>query len=285
MTDSADDDQPGSSKRFAFGANWTQFLTVLNDDRIQIARQSVQTLLQQEDLSGKSLLDIGSGSGLFSLAAHQLGATVTSFDFDPQSVACTQELRRRYAADSDRWTICQGSVLDADFLKTLSNFDVVYSWGVLHHTGDLWQALRNASSLVRPEGLLAISIYNDQGSWSRRWTFLKRTYNRLPDFLKPVFAVAVMGSRELWYLLLDTIRLRPWNYFRNIANYSRGSLRGMSYWYDLKDWIGGYPFQVARPEEIFDFFRREGFVLEKLSTCGGGHGCNEFLFRRKMPSA
>jgi len=265
--------------RFAFGKNWQQFLNVLNDERIELARNSVKSLLQVDSLEGKRLLDIGSGSGLFSLASRRLGADVTSFDFDLVRVACTGELRQRLFKDDQQWNVQQGSVLDKPFLESLGQFDVVYSWGVLHHTGDMRQAFENVVPLVAPGGQLAISIYNDQGSWSRRWTLIKRCYNSLPDFLKPMFLLLIIVPRELKYLLLDTLRLKPWAYFRNIRDYSKHSMRGMSYWHDLKDWVGGYPFEVAKPEQVFEYFTQRGFTMTKMTTVAGGSGCNEFAFR------
>jgi len=98
-------------QRFEFGKNWQRFLSVLNDERIAEAEKSLRAMLETESLSGKSFLDVGSGSGLFSLAAMRLGAArVHSFDYDPQSVACTRELKRRYFPDAHHWTIEEGSV-------------------------------------------------------------------------------------------------------------------------------------------------------------------------------
>src|ERR1700704_486469 len=105
-------------KRFEFGKNWSRFLTLLDDSRIARAEESLKMMLQVEDLEGKSFLDIGSGSGLFSLAARRLGARVHSFDYDPHSVACTRELRSRYFPDDPQWTVEQGSALDEEYLKT-----------------------------------------------------------------------------------------------------------------------------------------------------------------------
>ena len=138
--------------RFEFGKNWASFLRLLNDERIVQAERSLCEMLEVSDLKRRSFLDIGSGSGLFSLAARRLGASVYSFDYDSNSVACTRELKQRYFPNDGNWTIQQASVLDEDYVRSLGKFDVVYSWGVLHHTGDMWTALRNAASAVENGG-------------------------------------------------------------------------------------------------------------------------------------
>lgn len=265
-------------ERFGFGANWTQFLNVLNDERIALAEQSLRTMLGVSDLQEKRFLDIGSGSGLFSLVARRLGANVHSFDYDPQSVACTAELKRRYYHDDRGWVVEQGSALDKDYLRTLGQWDIVYSWGVLHHTGAMWQALENVSPLVRQGGTLFIAIYNYQRVMTPVWTWVKRAYNRLPSSLRWLVLgpalIRLWGPRTLY----DLVRGKP---FHTWQHYAEHSVRGMSAWRDVVDWVGGYPFEVAKPEEIFDFFRPRGFQLERLKTCAGGLGCNEFVFRKK----
>src|SRR5262249_45014067 len=264
--------------RFEFGENWRQFLNTLNEQRIGEAERSLQQMLGTRRLEGKTFLDIGSGSGLFSLAARRLGARVHSFDYDQQSVTCTQELKRRFFADDADWIIEQGSVLDTSYVKSLGQFDIIYSWGVLHHTGNMWQALENSSILVRRGGKLFISIYNNQGRWSVIWRSIKKTYNRLPKSLRLPLAIAVMGIREMRSVFAYMGKFQPMGYVRSWTHYYES--RGMSRWHDLLDWIGGYPFEVARPEEIFDFFRDRGYALEQLKTCAGGMGCNEFVFAR-----
>jgi 2-polyprenyl-6-hydroxyphenyl methylase/3-demethylubiquinone-9 3-methyltransferase len=270
------DREVGSGERFEFGANWAAFLNRLTPKRIEDAEQSLKHMLEVDRLDGKTFIDIGSGSGLFSLAARKLGARVTSFDFDPESVACTAELKRRYYFDDPEWTIFQGSILDRESLGPLGTFDVVYSWGVLHHTGKLWQALENAVSLVAPDGLLFIAIYNDQGRASRLWTQVKKAYVNSPGALR--WAVLLPAFIRLWgpSTVRDMFRGRPFHSWRT---YGQGA-RGMDAWRDVVDWVGGYPFEVARPEQIFDFCRARGFELRKLKTCAGGHGCNEFVFIR-----
>jgi len=259
-------EEVSSGQRFAFGKNWAKFLMSLNDAKIARAQQSLRAMLDVDDLRGKRFLDAGSGSGLFSLAARRLGATVVSFDYDPQSVACTNELKRRYFPNDSGWTVEQASVLDEKYVTTLGAFDVVYSWGVLHHTGRMYQAIANIAALVAPNGRLFIAIYNDQGWISRYWSAVKRLYNtgaigRCGAVI--IHAPYLLGLR--W--LVRTASGRPLE-------------RGMSLWHDMIDWLGGYPFEVAKPEAIFRAVRDGGFMLEALKTCGGRMGCNEFVFQR-----
>lgn len=265
-----------AGERFEFGENWSRFLALLSDHRIATAEASLREMLEVDSLAGMSFLDIGSGSGLFSLAARRLGARVHSFDFDSRSVACTAELRRRYFPDDPDWTVETGSALDTEYLKSLGKFDVVYSWGVLHHTGDLWKASANAAIAVADEGKLFIAIYNDTGKQSERWLSIKQTYNGLPRWVRTPFAVAVMAPAELKSMLRSVLDLRPMEYVRSWTQYEQG--RGMSRWRDLIDWVGGYPYEVATPEQVFGFFRQRGFSPVRSNCDGAGLGCNEFVF-------
>lgn len=261
--------------RFRFGQNWSRFLQVLDDERIAEAELSLRQYLGVDSLEGRTFIDVGCGSGLFSLAARRLGATVHSFDFDPDSVACATELRRRYFPGDDRWKVERASVLDADYLQSLGQFDIVYSWGVLHHTGQMWQALENVTPLVTPGGKLFIAIYNDQAGASRRWTAVKRMYVKSPGILRKLLLAITLVQIWAFTVIVEFFRGTPFKTWRTYK-----SARGMSPWHDHVDWIGGYPFEVAKPEEIFNFFKQRGFHLDTLKTCGGGKGCNEFVFSR-----
>jgi SAM-dependent methyltransferase len=262
-----------TAARFPFGRNWTNYIAHMNDGRITQAASDLLKLVG--DIQGKSFLDIGCGSGIHALAALRLGASrVFSFDYDHDSVAASQEMKRRYAPQSD-WQIEQGSVLDESYIRSLGQFDVVYSWGVLMHTGDLWKAMELAA--LPCEERLVVGIYNDAGWTSRMWQITKRTYSRSgPAVRSAILAgtfVATWGKSYVYNLL----RGRPLIVLRRWRDYSQN--RGMSAWHDLVDWAGGYPFEFAKPSQVADFYEQRGFKLQK-SNIAGGRGINEFTFRK-----
>jgi 2-polyprenyl-6-hydroxyphenyl methylase/3-demethylubiquinone-9 3-methyltransferase len=275
-------DEVARGERFEFGKNWTRFLAVVDDERIEQATESLSEMLRRRRLDGIAFLDIGSGSGLFSLAARRLGAEVLSFDYDPHSVACTREMKARYRPEDAGWRIEQGSVLDPAFMAEVGRFDVVYSWGVLHHTGAMWEALDQAQRAVAKKGSLFIAIYNDTGSQSARWKQIKHIYTRLPQALKAPFALAVSAPEEGKSLLRSLAAGRPGDYVRTWTSYDQR--RGMSHWHDIIDWVGGYPYEYAKPDVIFSFFRDRGFALDTLKM-GGGLGCSEYVFSRTAESS
>ncbi len=266
-----------SGQRFEFGRNWARFLARLTEARIQTAEDSLRTMLELDSLAGKSFLDAGSGSGLFSLAARKLGARVHSFDYDSKSVGCTAELKRRFFAADPGWAVEEGSVLDKTYLESLGQFDIVYSWSVLHHTGKMYQAIENVAALAGDNGKLFLAIYN-HSTQSKAWVSIKRRYCRLPSALKLPFALAIIVPQQLLYITKSTVRGKLGEYIGYIANYRQN--RGMSWWHNQIDWIGGYPYEYAKPEEIFDFLKKRGFRLDQLSTIGGGTGCNQFVFTK-----
>jgi 2-polyprenyl-3-methyl-5-hydroxy-6-metoxy-1,4-benzoquinol methylase len=259
---------PGTSGRFGFGANWRRYLDDVDSGRIDAAEAALADLLGRQSLAGMRLLDIGSGSGIHSLAAVRLGADVTSFDFDEDSVACTMELRRRFAETAGgAWRVVgRGSVLDRDFMQSLGYFDVVYSWGVLHHTGALERAVYSAASRVSVGGFLAVALYNDQRWISSYWTAVKRIYNT--------------GSIGRMAMIATHL---PYVSARALLRAARGRdsiERGMSLWHDYIDWLGGWPFEVASPDTVSSWVEPQGFVRRTIRSVGRRQGCNEFVYER-----
>ncbi len=269
MTSGSSPSQAPPARRFAFGRNWLKFLAQVDEPAIADARDHLAAFLGTADLAGQRFLDLGSGSGLMSLAARRLGAAVVSFDYDPDSVRASELLRERLAPGDPAWTVLRGDALDQKFLAGLGSFAVVYSWGVLHHTGDLWRAVANAAALVAPGGLFYLALYNDQGWISRYWRGVKRRYNQ-NAFWRGLFILLhlphPLGLPLLKRALTGRLRER--------------ARRGMGYWRDYLDWLGGWPFQVAAPAEVRDFLAARGFGLARERLVGRRQGCNEFLFRR-----
>jgi SAM-dependent methyltransferase len=255
--------------RFPFGKNWTNFLSVMDERRITEATERLSEILGE--VRGKAFLDVGSGSGIHSLAAIRLGASrVYSFDYDPQSVACTQEMKRRYASDATHWHIERGSVLDESYIRSLGKFDIVYSWGVLHHTCDMWKALDLVTIPVQER--LMVAIYHDHGWRSRFWQNYKRSYNRHGRPVQKIMEIAAFG-----WIWIKPLILRPRTTTSHWKNYIKD--RGMSPWYDVVDWSGGYPFEFASPSALTAFYERRGF-FSQYKHVRGGNNCNEYVFRR-----
>jgi 2-polyprenyl-6-hydroxyphenyl methylase/3-demethylubiquinone-9 3-methyltransferase len=262
------------STHFRFGENWAGYSELVDDRRIAAARESVARLVG--DLGGKSFLDIGSGSGLFSVAALRLGAgEVLATDIDPDSVATTRKLLSR---EGGSWRAQQVSVFDlaADVPE---RFDVVYSWGVLHHTGSMWRALDCAAAMVKPDGILVFALYERTplcGAWTRE----KRLYRKLPRAVQKLFRGVYLTA---WGAGMLAKGHNPRRYIREGRQE-----RGMDVFHDVHDWMGGYPYESTTPVVIDDFMTKRGFERQKVVPwpvrLGGllGSGCSEYVYRKRV---
>lgn len=263
-----------TDRTFSFGANWRRYLKTLDEGRIETARRSLADFLGLDSLKDMTFLDVGCGSGLFSYCAHALGAErVVSFDADPESVECCRYLRSK-AGNPKSWEIMKGSVLDADFIDGLGAFDIVYAWGVLHHTGNMKKAVGNTVSAVAADGLLYLALYNRTGgvAGSETWLKVKRTYSRMPVPGKRLME----GGYIFLFVMSNLIKLR--NPVKRIKNHR--SMRGMNWFTDLRDWLGGYPYEFASAGEILELVEALRPSLEPVKVVEEeGYGCNEFLFK------
>jgi len=262
----------GEKIDFSFGENWKKYLEGIDDKTIVAAEEDFKRIAGVETLEGQTFLDLGCGSGMNSLIAYRLKADkIVSIDYDPNSVEATTWLRKKYA-DDDRWEIKRGSVLDQEFMDSLGTHNFVLSWGVLHHTGSMWEAIENATKKVEPGGKFFIALYN-HNRHAHRWLKIKRLYNRCPRILKKTM---ICGHGTYGMLRAMTSFQSPFSVFKMRR-------RGMDYWRDIEDWLGGLPYEYCKPDEVIDRLVPKGFALEKLTTTLG-HGCNEFVFRYNKPN-
>ena len=264
-------EQIASGHRFEFGKNWASYLDSLDDEKIAEAELCLTKMLDISNFRNMSFLDIGSGSGLMSLVAKRMGAKVRSFDYDLMSVKCTEFLKEKYFPDDPDWTISAGSALDGEFITSLGQFDIVYAWGVLHHTGNMWQALENVILPVRQGGKLFLMIYRDDGWKTCVWRFVKRTYCS-----GAIGKALIVGIFIPYYVIRGVIedslhRKDPMQRYRDYKK-----CRGMSKFTDWLDWLGGYPYEVATPEKLISFYECRGFRFLKQNEKND----QEYIFQR-----
>ena len=257
--------------KFSFGRNWESFsATALTPERIGEARRAFALLTEQIDLAGKSFLDVGFGQGLTLFLAAEAGAVVSGIDSDPRCEAAKNQTRRFFpqtAPPSTRMT----SILDENFVRAqeaLGGYDVVHSWGVLHHTGRMRRAFGNTARLVKPGGALIIAVYNRHWT-SPLWKAVKVVYNHVPRPFQEALFWMVHG---LSCLREPSLRKKR----------SAVLQRGMAHAHDLRDWLGGYPYQYASRNEVVDAFSPLGFDLLAFIPSRGWTGCNQYVFRRRQ---
>lgn len=257
---------------FSFGKNWEDFIKRnFSEEIVEISKSHILNFLEVPDLKNKSFLDVGCGSGLSSLAAYRAGASkIFSFDIDEYSVKTTLKLREM-EGNPQNWKVTKGSILDTQFISEIEKSDIVYSWGVLHHTGAMWEAIRNTMTFLNDDSLLYIGLYVTTPK-SAYWLEVKKKYNISGDLVKN-FMVLKHVVRH--YILHDLVRLQnPVNRFKEYRK-----KRGMSIITDVKDWLGGYPYEHAKIEEVYKYCR-SNFNLD-LINLKTGEANVEYLFKRK----
>jgi predicted RNA methylase len=262
------------SRTFAFGENWASYAELIDEARIEQATLNLRRLVG--DLSGRTFLDIGCGSGLHALAAARLGASrIVAIDIDPRSVETARALLSRFGVPA------QVAVADILTARDLGTYDVVYAWGVLHHTGAMRDAIARAAECVRADALLALALYRST-PWCGFWKVEKRLYSRAPRFVQDLW-------RSLYIL---AFALRQWTLGRNLRAFVRqyGQERGMEFYHDVHDWLGGYPYESTTPQEVEAMLAGLGFERARIFLHPSGSGlfgtpCDEYVYRRRVPAS
>lgn len=260
--------------RFGFGKNWEEYIKKnFSEERVEISRKHLLSFLGLDSLEGKSFLDIGCGSGLHSLAAFRSGAArIVSFDFDDDSVRTTQKLWE-YAGSPAHWQVTQGSILDAHQVAQIERFDIVYSWGVLHHTGRMWEAMDNAARLGKKGSLYYIALYDYEihvDPTPEFWLEVKQRYNNSGGWNK--------RQMECWYVWKFMLNSRLRNVpalVKRVVGYKQS--RGMEFYTDVKDWLGGWPMEFAKRDDVKAWAERHNLEILTMKT---GEANTEYLFRR-----
>lgn len=253
---------------FSFGENWKDYVGTIDNDDITSANEDITDWLSENEITDKDIIDIGCGSGIHSYCFYKHGANkLVSVDADPRSVEATSLLRDR-AEQPSNWTVSVGSILDDSLLENLGKFDVVYSWGVLHHTGEMWQAIENASTLAKPGGLFWISLYS-KGPGYPKDLAIKQKYNKLSNVGKKIF-IARKIVKIMWKRLKKGKNPITWN--EKVG-------RGMHKYHDIIDWYGGLPYEVASKDEIESFLDKRNFNLVRAQETKE-RTCSVYLFKK-----
>ena len=263
-----------NAAQFDFGENWDEFSEkALSPDAVRRAKAEFQELIAPINLAGIAFLDIGFGQGLTLLTAASLGANTVGCDINPRCAAVLSKNIKYFPTLSERPPVVVGSILDNQTVELLrgatrtGNYGIVHAWGVLHHTGDMEQAIKNAASLVAPHGVLVLAIYNRHWS-SKPWLLIKWAYVHSPRWFQ----------RTLIGVFYPIIYAAKW--LVTLKDPTRQD-RGMNFYYNVVDWVGGYPYEYATVDQVISLLRKQHFAIVKVKRAVVPTGCNEFLFRRE----
>lgn len=193
-----------------------------------------------DGVEGKRVLDGGSGSGMVSLGFAALGADVTGVDITPK---CVENGIRRAESLGLSCRFLEGDLTRLDLGET---FDIVYSWGVIHHSADARAAFRCLANHLSPDGEMVLAVYL-KTRLSGFWNFTRRFYRGSPAPLQTAFR----RTGSVFLNGVDVVKGR-------LAGRPRYMMRGTRNEELINDWFGVPQRTFHTYDEVFGWFREAG---------------------------
>jgi 2-polyprenyl-6-hydroxyphenyl methylase/3-demethylubiquinone-9 3-methyltransferase len=139
----------------------------------------------------------------------------------------------------------------------------------------MWEAIIKAASMVAPNGLLVIALYR-KTHMDQFWKLEKRLYAHSPQIVQSVVRAVYIAAFRLGKFATGG------NFHEYVANYR--SSRGMDFYHDVHDWLGGYPYETTLAPEVASKLAGLGFKAERvfarpISSGIFGSGCEEYVYR------
>ncbi len=244
----AEDNYGGNNMRVDgfYKDHWTKYPLEL-----QGALKHIQELFP-EGVKCKRVLDGGSGSGMISVAFAVMGADVTGVDVTPK---CVENGCKNADLFGVQCRFLKRNLLSLDLCG--ETFDIIYNWGVLHHTQDARKSFTNLAKHLKPGGEMIVAVYL-KTVLSGFWNFLRIFYQESPQVFKTLF------------LNTGSIFLNGVDYFNNLFfNKERYMMRGTNNKEILNDWFG-VPYRTFHTyEEVFEWFRENGLEYQLVNSATG----------------
>lgn len=259
--------------QFDFGQNWKEYSeNVLDNTRLNQARIAFDELTHDISFEGKTFVDIGFGQGMSLIIATEKAEKTVGCDINPKCDQVLKANQKVFSKSTKEIPTVVGSILEPKVVEAIlaknndEKYDIVHSWGVLHHTGDMMAAVKHATSLVKPNGYFILAIYNRHWS-SLPWLFIKWAYCKSPKFIQKLFI-------GIFYPIIWLAKFLVTGKNPNIKE------RGMDFYYDVVDWVGGYPYEYASIDEMNIIMKNFGFKCLKSVSPPTPTGCNEFVYQK-----
>ena len=240
---------------------WTEYLPEYN-----ASETHWKIFYSPQDIEGKSVLDAGCGTGIFSIIFARNGAaSVLGIDISEGSLETAKALKTKF--DLENASFQKQDMLDLPFAD--ESFDIVWAWGTVHHTTDPFKAMSELIRVLRAEGSILLAVYT-----RTRVTFLHEIIRK----------ALVRTPRKTWKALSKILALvlSPVVYFFKKREKSR---KGEKLEELIMDWYFVPIRHYYYPEEIKVFLEEQGFTIEKyLPASGRFNSTSNFIYKaRKDP--